>query len=267
MQNPFFTFEISDPRFENDNLRHITLKSKNLQGRGDITLFIPPNCQNLTDLPLVILLHGVYGSHWAWSLKGGVHNTAAKMIANGEIKPMILAMPSDGLFGDGSGYLPHNEANFEQWIVSDVPKAVQFATDCFTKKSKVFITGLSMGGYGALRLGAKYPNVFSSFGGLSSVTNYKEMGQFLEEYSKHKFEKETTLQENVIEVLLQNRATLPPFIFDCGSEDILIEANKNLHLALKKEGIKHVYNQPSGGHEWPYWEKNIVNHLLFFDKI
>ena len=75
-------------------------------------------------LPLVILLHGVYGSHWCWSLKGGAHRTADHLVRTGQIRPMVLAMPSDGLWGDGSGYLPHNARNFERWILDDVPKAV-----------------------------------------------------------------------------------------------------------------------------------------------
>ena len=68
----FRTTEISDPKFESDNLRFITVKSKNLKGRGDICVFVPP-MQNVENLPLVILLHGVYGSAWVWSKKAGVH--------------------------------------------------------------------------------------------------------------------------------------------------------------------------------------------------
>ena len=75
-------------------------------------------------LPLVILLHGVYGSSWVWTRKGGVHISALDMIQKGIVNPMVIAMPSDGLWGDGSGYLPHNNKDFEKWIVDDVPNAV-----------------------------------------------------------------------------------------------------------------------------------------------
>lgn len=113
MDETFRTTEISNPDFESDNLRYITVKSKNLKGRGDIFVFVPPG-ENLKDLPLVILLHGVYGSAWVWTQKGGVHNTALEMIQQEKIKPMVIAMPSDGLWGDGSGYLPHNNKDFEK---------------------------------------------------------------------------------------------------------------------------------------------------------
>ena len=112
----FRTIEISEPRFEAEGLRLVTVKSRALGHRADLT-YVPQQAATGTNIPLVILLHGVYGSHWAWSLKGGAHRTAARLIEAGDIPPLALAMPSDGLWGDGSGYFPHREANFERWIV------------------------------------------------------------------------------------------------------------------------------------------------------
>ena len=78
-------------------------------------------------LPLVILLHGVYGSAWSWPLNGGAHLTVARLIEAEEIAPVALAMPSDGLWGDGSGYVPHADADYERWIVDEVPAAAALA--------------------------------------------------------------------------------------------------------------------------------------------
>ena len=99
----FRTLEVSDERFEFDGLRFVTVKSPSLGQRADLTLFVPPQAQGRGQVPVVILLHGIYGSHWAWALKGGAHRTAARMITAGELPPMVLAMPSDGLWGEGSG--------------------------------------------------------------------------------------------------------------------------------------------------------------------
>lgn len=68
----FRTTELSNPTFAPENLRFITVKTPNLRGRGDICVFIPP-LNDLHNVPLVLLLHGVYGSSWVWALKGGVH--------------------------------------------------------------------------------------------------------------------------------------------------------------------------------------------------
>lgn len=257
----FFTAEISDPRFESDNLRLITVKSPALNKRADISVFVP-------DVPvselkgMVILLHGVYGSHWAWTLKGGVHQTAHKLINENKLPPMLLVMPSDGLFADGSGYVPHVSEDYEKWIVEDVVSVVTH--QIAGRPLPLFITGLSMGGYGAMRLGAKYSDRFRAFSGHSSVTELGQLSQFVEDFDRLLSVVQT--QESVLESILQHKATLPPFRFDCGKEDILIEYNRHLHQALEQHGIDHQYNEFSGGHEWPYWEEHIVDSLLFFGR-
>ncbi|HEX3163787.1 MAG TPA: hypothetical protein VHQ92_14515, partial [Pseudolabrys sp.] len=65
----FRTIEISDPRFELEGLRWVTVKSRALKHRADLTLFVPAQARGKEKLPVVILLPGVYGSHWAWALK------------------------------------------------------------------------------------------------------------------------------------------------------------------------------------------------------
>jgi len=258
----FHTTELSDPRFETDNLRFLTVKTPNLKGRGDICIFVPKGA-TATDLPLVVLLHGVYGSAWVWAMKAGAHHTAARMIANGEIAPCILVMPSDGLWGDGSGYLPHGGYHFEKWIVEDVIDAVRGNIPQAQSSEVTYISGLSMGGYGALRLAAAYPEVFRAVSGHSSITNLATLAPFVEEDSSV-YQQTERYQENVIDLLLKNREHLPPIRFDCGREDDLLEANRTLHQQLTDAGVSHVYEEFDGGHEWTYWETHLVDTLRFF---
>jgi enterochelin esterase-like enzyme len=218
----------------------------------------------ITNTPLVILLHGVYGSHWAWALKGKVHETAQRLLNEGKIKPMILAMPSDGLFGDGSAYVPHQSENYEQWIVEDVPQVMQEQVACVSTNSPVFIAGLSMGGFGALRLGAKYPHLFTAFSGLSSITHFSQMSEFVADFEE--LENKALEKDGVLEWMLKNKTALPPFRFDCGSDDILIQPNRQLHTDLLSNKIPHHYEEFSGGHSWEYWATHIEKTLLFFNR-
>lgn len=262
----FRTIEFSDPRFLQAGLSHITVKSRHLRGRGDITTFVPSNIKSVgNNVPIVILLHGVYGSHWAWAYKAGAHITAGHLMTNRLVHPMVLAMPSDGLWGDGSGYVPHTQLDFEAWICQDVPKAVRQLVPAVTMSSPIFIAGLSMGGYGALRLGAKYPQLFSGISGHSSITKWDEMKQFVEEdiASFPVFEQDA----DVFQLLQKNKDQLPPFRFDCGREDPLIAGNRALHEALDAAAIAHRYEEFDGAHEWPYWEEHLVDSLQFFDQI
>ncbi|MBO0929826.1 alpha/beta hydrolase [Fibrella aquatilis] len=262
---PFRTIEISDPRFEHDGLRHITVKTPNLAGRGDITLWLPSDSNEKEPLPLVLLLHGVYGSHWAWALKGGAHLTAARLIGERQISPVALAMPSDGLWGDGSGYLPHHQRQFDRWITDDVPPAVAEAVGSNVQFSPdLFIAGLSMGGFGALRLAARYPHRFRAAYGLSSITHLDQLPLFVEEPRSDYAQPDPT-NESVLALMLKNRDHLPPFRFDCGTDDVLIDHNRALHQQLTEAQIPHGYAEYPGGHEWPYWEEHLTDALLFFD--
>jgi S-formylglutathione hydrolase FrmB len=261
----FRTIEIADARFLHDGLLPVTFKGPALCARADVTFFVPPNANAVRNLPLVLLLHGVYGSHWAWALKGGAHRTAARLIAEGAIPPMVLAMPSDGLWGDGSGYVRHpSGVDYERYVVDDVPAcAAEVLRGTLSPASPLFIAGLSMGGFGALRLGAKHAARFRGVSGHSSITHFSQMSKFVEE-PLASYGPPPAAEQSVLHWMETNRAQLPPVRFDCGTEDLLIEENRQLHRDLDARGIPHAYEEFPGGHEWPYWETHLEDTLRFF---
>ena len=241
-------------------IHHATAKSAALRRRADISFYVPPESK-VEKLPLVILLHGVYGSHWAWLYKGGAHQVLDRLIKGENLPPMMLAMPSDGLWGDGSGYVRHRDADYARWIVDEVPEAA-VEIDARCKDAPRFIGGLSMGGYGALRLGLLNPNKFAGISAHSSITNVTQMQGFVEE-SLAEFDLNDTTPLAVIDCAKLN-SHLPPLRFDCGTEDILIEHNRTLHRDLQTAGIPHVYEEFSGGHTWDYWHYHLADTLRFF---
>ena len=257
----FRTVRVSDPRFERDGLRIVTVKSPSLKRRSDISLYVPE--EQSPHMPVILLLHGVYGSHWSWSLGGGAHLTAARLIREGAIQPVVLAMPSDGLWGDGSGYLSHGDANYEQWIVDDVPAAVAEVVNNVSDQSPLFVAGLSMGGFGALRLGGVYADRFAGISAHSAITNLQQMADFIEEPLDAFYADASHF--SAAEALIHGPT--PPLRFDCGLSDPLLEANRTLHSQLAHAGIPHRYEEFEGGHEWPYWESHLKETLLFFEKI
>lgn len=246
-------------------LNLITVKSNALGRRADITVFQPKTERTIENLPIVILLHGVYGSHWAWTAAGKVHETLQRIVDEKKCQPMLLVMPSDGLYGDGSGYVPHHDADYEKWIVEDVIAMIKEQFPVVNNDSPIFIAGLSMGGFGAMRLAAKYPNLFKAFSGLSSITHFEQLEKFINDFEQLK--SDAINQDGVLDWMLKNRDILPPFRFDCGRDDILIQENRELHKALETHGIEHEYFEYEGGHSWDSWEKNIGETLMFFEKV
>jgi putative tributyrin esterase len=262
----FRTVEFSDPRFERDGLRFITVKSGALGRRADVTFWAPPGDATRAPLPLVVLLHGVYGSAWSWALGGGAHLTAARLIDAGEIPPLALVMPSDGLWGDGSGYVPHDDADYERWIVDDVPAAAALADERVAGAAPLFIAGLSMGGFGALRLGAKHAGRFAGISAHSAVTALGSLGDAVIE-PLDGVPSFGAPEGTALHWLETNAAELPALRFDCGTSDHLLAGNRALHAALDARGVRHVYEEFPGGHDWPYWRLHLADTLRFFGDV
>lgn len=257
--------ELSDPIFERDGVRFATLYSSALCGRGDVSIFVPPQVETHSPVPIVFLLHGVYCSHWAWFFKGGAHRTALELITAGRIRPMILVAPSDGLFQDGSGYLRHSGRDYEAWIVVDVLNAVLRAFPYLNSNSPLFLAGLSMGGYGALRLGGKHAEFFRGISAHSAITTIEEMKLYL--FEPFLVEQVAADEMDILHWFEVNRHLLPPLRLDCGIGDFLIEGNRRFHCELERRGIHHEYLEFEGAHTWEYWRSHFVSSLLFFEDI
>lgn len=261
----FRTIECSDSTITADGLEFVTVKSRALGRRADVTLYVPPAARDATDLPIIVLLHGVYGSHWAWALKGAAHFTAAWLIDEGALPPVALLMPSDGLWGDGSGYVAHQDHDAERWIIDEMPAlAQQLVAGCGTK-SPLLVAGLSMGGFGALRLAGKHPGRIAAAASLSAVTDAAQFDALIEE-SRDGWSCDPA-DRSVLAALAGAGKPLPPLRLDCGLADPYLEANRALHRALQASGIAHQYVEGAGGHDWEYWSATLEHTLRFFGRV
>jgi enterochelin esterase-like enzyme len=239
--------------------------SSALNGRADVSVFAPPQLEHATSVPVVLLLHGVYASHWAWFFKGAAHRTAAELIAAGRIRPMLLAAPSDGLRGDGTAYLPVPGFDAETWITRDLLEGLRKAFPQVSEDSSVFVTGLSMGGYGSLRLGARHPQLFRAISAHSAITEIGEMELFTHDPLPTKGIPAQEL--DIVAWMDRHREILPPLRFDCGLQDQLLSGNRRLHAALEQRGIAHNYCESEGSHDWLYWRAQLAASLLFFEEV
>jgi S-formylglutathione hydrolase FrmB len=178
---------------------------------------------------------------------------------------MLLVAPSDGLYRDGSGFLRHSAVDYESWIVRDVLDVVSRTFPYMNRNSPVFIAGLSMGGFGALRLGVKHAGIFSGISAHSPITRLEEMSPFVfEPFPAGEIDAE---EADILYWCDKNRDTLPPLRFDCGVGDALIEGNRRFRDELKEKGIDHQYFELEGGHNWAYWRTSFASTLLFFEEI
>ena len=260
-KNQFPNAQLSRPIPGNESLHFLNFRGEALGGRGDVLLLSPPEIESLDRVPLLLLLHGVYGCQWNWWLNGNIDVVAKDMLRNGTTIPMMIAMPSDGLWGDGSGYVPHPHANYEKWIVDDIPSCLR---ELFPQlhPEKFLLAGLSMGGYGALRLGMKYASRVQGISAHSSITRVAQLSQFIP-FPPQAFQYAGEVDTDLLHWAAINRDHLPPLRFDCGTEDSLIAASRELHQTLTRMKIPHDYQEFPGGHDWPYWSEHIRETLAF----
>ncbi len=241
----------------------LTVHASSLKGRGTIS------CYNAysegRDLPIVILLHGVYGGHWVWMNMGGVHDVYDRLRVDNNMDEMLLVMPEDGSYYAGSGYLPlSNGYDFERWIMEDMLETVIQRVPAVSNRSRLYITGLSIGGYGALRLGAKYANRFNGISAHSAITDIKEMSLFVKEELSI-YHCEDPNETDVLYWFKRNKQHLPPMRIDCGENDELYAGNLKFSQQLNDAQIDHTFLTSTGGHEWPYWHRMVEHTLRFFD--
>ncbi len=224
--------------------------------------------------PVLYLLHGAYGHFGDWLSKtpdkSVVHDLADQY-------NIIIVMPE----GETSSFYldsPINKGSqFETYITKEVIQKIDATYRTIKDKNGRVITGLSMGGHGALYLSAKHPELFCAAGSMSGAV---DMGNIMNAESK---ERVTKLMEpvfgiqgvpqevyashavlNMVETIKTNKLAV---IFDCGVDDFLIESNRELHRRLVYHKIAHDYMERPGGHTWDYWQNALPSQLLFFSKI
>ena len=208
--------------------------------------------------PVLYLLHGLSDDHTAWARR-----TSLERYVDG--LPLIVVMPN----GERSFYTDSQanpKAAFETYLTRDL---VGFVDRTFrtvpTREGRV-IAGLSMGGYGAVKLALKHPDLFAAAVSHSGAVGFG--GRTFAPGSEWAAMMGTSAADgsNDINALAEtiDRAALPALRIDCGADDFLIEENRALHRHLTTLGITHEYQENPGEHNWVYWNFYILDTLKFF---
>jgi len=212
--------------------------------------------------PVFYLLHGLSDDHTAW-----VRRTSIERYVEG--LPLIVVMPDGGRsFYTDALYKP--KAAYETAIVRDLIGFVDATFQTIPGRAGRVIGGLSMGGYGALKLALKHPDMFCaavSHSGAPAFASRKL--QDSEEWDREWIpvfgQNPQGSPEDVLALAERaDRATLPALRIDCGLDDFLLQDNRRFHQHLKKLGIPHEYAEYPGEHNWEYWDTHVRETIAFF---
>lgn len=211
------------------------------------------------EVKTLYLLHGFSGNPIDW-VKGSL---VEEMALNYNL---AIVMPS----GDNSFYVNAKGIgnNYADFVGRDLISYVHKTFGLSDKKENVFIGGLSMGGFGAIHTALAYPEQFGGAFGLSSafiINRIKGMKAGMKDdvadyYSYYrvfgdldKLDTSEVNPEYLIKKLKEEGKKVPPIYLTCGTEDFLIEQNREFRDFLTNEGIFFTYEESKGIHDWKFW--------------
>jgi S-formylglutathione hydrolase FrmB len=211
--------------------------------------------------PVLYLLHGWSGDYSNWVLK------VPALLQEVDESGCIVVCP-DGAFNSWYFDSPVNTSiRYETNVALEIPAYIDAHYRTIADRKARAITGLSMGGHGALYLAIRHEDVFGAAGSMSGGVDFRpfpnnwDIKKVLGDYSTHAENWNKNVVVDLVDSLHNGDLKM---IIDCGVGDFFLQVNRNLHQKLLAAKIDHDYIERPGEHNWDYWSNSIKYQLLFF---
>ena len=238
----------------------IKVFSPSMKRNIDVTVTYPTN--NKKACPVVYLLPGACGNNNSWvEIKPNLADIADSL-------HMIFVTPSV----NNSWYFDspqHKDVRFETFMSSELIQYIDSHYRTIADRMHRAITGLSMGGHGALHTALRHKDVFGAAGSTSGGVDIRPFPQnwnIKDELGEMAANKQVWDEHTVVNNISRIENGDLALIIDCGEADFFLEVNKDLHKRLLGRGIDHDFITRPGAHNKQYWANSIDYQLLFFKK-
>lgn len=220
--------------------------------------------------PVIYLLHGLGGEYSNWTDRTKLHEYL-------EMREAILVTP-DGGSGWYTDSVSKPDEKWESYIVQELITEIDKKFRTIATREKRAIAGLSMGGFGALKFGLKYPERFvlaGSFSGALGAALITEkqfpgaIGKTIDGIFGPADSESRKANDifGIIRSLTPEKTKAIPFIYvDCGTEDFLFKNNRDFVNLLVEKNVPHEFRQLPGAHDWKYWDKQVQEFLRVADR-
>ena len=211
----------------------------------------------------LFLLHGYTGDAWNWVPEQLAEKyNFAIIMPNGENSFWIDGISTGHRFGT--------------FIGEELPKFLRKTFHLAMNRDETYVMGFSMGGFGAIHSSLRYPDVFGKAAALSSALIVHRLADTTEwtgnavanfEYYRECFgDPDKVLDsdknpETLVKKIKAEGKTFPEIYMSCGTEDFLIESNRQFHHFLTEQGVEHVYLEDAGGHDFDFWNKCVEKFI------
>ena len=245
------------------------LDSKLMKREIPYNLILPLNyndkVQNQTKYPVVYLIHGLFGHYNNWAENTKLKEYAAKY-------NFIIVMPegNNGWYVDSATVA---DDKYESYIAKELIPEIDKKYRTLADKNHRAIAGLSMGGYGSLKFAGKYPEMFILAGSFSGALGAAErteknspewvLKSIMTAFgaAESQTRKDNDLFNLYKELSAEKMKNLPFIYLDCGTEDGLIQNNREFLSVLQEKKIPHEYRELPGVHDWKFWNSQIEEFL------
>jgi putative tributyrin esterase len=214
-------------------------------------------------IPTLYLLHGMSDDHTIWQRRTSIERYVSEM-------GIAVVMPTTHL-----GWYTDMAHGNKYWtfISKELPEICQsLFNNLSDKKEETFVAGLSMGGYGALKMGLAASETFGAVAALSGgldvndiCTNLKKDGD--NDYWRNVFGQFDQVENSnndlfaLASKLKESGKSLPKVYMWCGTEDFLYHQNIKMKNHLTDLDFDLTYEESPGDHQWKYWDEKIQSVL------
>jgi S-formylglutathione hydrolase FrmB len=236
--------------------------SRSLQKASSVSVVFPDEPEVARPWSSFYLLHGLSDDDTIWMRRTSIERYVQGL-------PLVVVMP-DG----GRGWYTNAAVGFayEDDLIKDVMGLVERTFRVKAERGGRAIGGLSMGGYGAMKLGLKHPELFGSINSHSGAlavlhqdfhqTNRikdhsAELDRIFGPASRWPAEDPFALVGRI------DHGRIPPIRFDCGKGDFLLDQNRAFHDHLEAMRIPHEYEEFVGVHDWTFWDLHVQEAVTF----
>ena len=247
-------------------LFHLVYFSEELGVQTPVDVIIPEGKQGIgveasgeAALPKVLyLLHGYSDDHTIWQRRTSIERYAAS-------HHLAVVMPAV----NHSFYC--NEENGEKYwdfVAQELPAAMQRFFRLSDRPEDTFVAGLSMGGYGAMKLALTYPERFAAAASFSGASDIAAMSKRRGDDWRRIFGRKAVrgTEHDLFHLMKVNAGAerKPRLYVSCGTADFLYGQHQKFVPALRKNGWDVTsYEEPDAVHEWGFWDREIAKFIPF----
>jgi S-formylglutathione hydrolase FrmB len=213
--------------------------------------------------PVVYLLHGYSGDYANWVKR------VPELGQYADAQQLLIVCPDGGYSSWYFNSPIDSTIRYETHIVEEVVPYIDGHYKTIADRQHRAITGLSMGGHGALFLAWRHAQVFGACGSMSGgvdINASRQKFDIMKRIGDTLTHADNWKRYAVVNIIDNPPAAALAIVIDCGTADFFYDINKNLHQKMLRLGIAHDYTERPGQHNWAYWQNAVPYQLLFFKR-